>query len=136
MAFVHGSVGTFSLGTAATPATPTVISPFLTSVNLPLGVDTAEITTLTATAKAYLAGLEDATISLEGPFHATIDAHLSGIRRLLVAFVYGPAGGAVGSPRYSGNCILTSYNPEGGVDGEATFSCELQCTGVIARGVF
>jgi len=137
MAFVHGSVGVFQLGTAATPGTPTAISAFLTSVNAPFSVDTAETTTLGATAKSYLAGLEDSTISIEGKFHVTIDAHLNGIRRLAnIAFVYGPAGSAVGSPRYSGTCMLTSYNPEGGVDDVASFSAEFQVTGAVLRGAF
>ena len=135
--FVHGSVGVFQLGTAAAPGTPTAISTFLTSVSFPFGVDTAEITTLTATAKSYLAGLEDATISIEGKFHATVDAHLNGIRRLAtIAFVYGPAGSATGSPRYSGTCMLTSYEVEGGVDDAASFSAEFQVIGLITRGTF
>ena len=137
MSFVHGSVGVFQLGTAAAPGTPTAISTFLTSVSFPFGVDTAEITTLTATAKSYLAGLEDATISIEGKFHTTVDAHLNGIRRLAtIAFVYGPAGSTTGSPRYSGTCMLTSYEVEGGVDDAASFSAELQVTGSITRGTF
>ncbi|MBT9177503.1 MAG: hypothetical protein DDT20_01837 [Firmicutes bacterium] len=137
MAFVHGSAGVFQLGTAATPGTPTAISAFLTSVSLPFSVDTGETTTLGATAKTYLAGLEDATISLEGKFHATVDAHLNGIRRRAdVAFVYGPAGSAAGSPRYSGTCMLTSYDVEGGVDDVATFSAELQVSSSVVRGTW
>ena len=137
VSFVHGSTATFSLGTAAAPGTPTAISTFLTSVGFPFDVDAAEITTLTATAKSYLAGLEDATISLEGKFHTTVDAHLNGIRRLnTIAFVYGPAGSATGAPRYSGTCMLTSYEVETGIDDAVSFSAELQCVGSITRGVF
>lgn len=137
MSFVHGAVGFFQLGTAAAPGTPTTISTFLSSLSFPFAVEAAEITTLGATAKAYLAGLEDATISLEGRFHATVDAHLNGIRRLAnIAFVYGPAGNTTGAPRYSGTCMLTGYDIEGGVDGVASFSAELQVTGAVTRGVF
>ena len=137
MSFAHGSAGVFQLGTAGAPGTPTAISGFLNSVSFPLEVETAEITTLGATAKTYLPGLEDATISIEGRFHITVDAHLNGIRRLAnISFVYGPAGSGVGSPRYSGTCMLTSYEIEGGVDDAASFSAELQVTGAITRGVF
>ena len=137
MSFVHGSVGVFQLGTAATPGTPTAISDFLNSVSFPFEVETAEITTLGATAKTYLPGLEDATISIEGRFHATVDAHLNGIRRLAnVAFVYGPAGSNVGSPRYSGICMLTGYDTTGSVDDAVTFSAEMQVIGAVVRGVF
>ena len=135
--FVHGSIGVFQLGTAAAPGTPTAISEFLTSVSFPFGVDTAEITTLGATAKSYLAGLEDSTISTEGKFHTTVDAHLNGIRRMdNIAFIYGPAGGGAGSPRYSGTCMLTSYEVETGVDDAASFSAEFQVIGACIRGVF
>jgi predicted secreted protein len=137
MSFVHGSVGVFQLGTAAAPGTPTAISSFLSSVSFPFSVDTAEITALGAAAKSYLAGLEDATISLEGRFHATVDAHLNGIRRMSnISFVYGPAGSGAGAPRYSGTCMLTSYDISGGIDDVATFSAELQVIGAVTRGTF
>lgn len=137
MTFVHGSVGVLQLGTMAAPGTPTAISGFLNSVSFPFEVETSEITTLGATAKSYLPGLEDATISIEGRFHVTPDAHLNGIRRMNnISFVYGPAGSTVGSPRYTGTCMLTNYGISGGVDDAATFSAELQVTGAITRGVF
>ena len=137
VSFVHGSKGYIALGTASVPGTGTDISTYVTSVSFPFGVDTAETTTLGATAKSYLAGLEDATISIEGKFHATVDAHLNGIRRLAnIAFVYGPAGSTTGNPKYSGTCMLTSYEVEGGVDDAASFSAEFQGEGSITRGTF
>ena len=137
MSFVHGSRGHIALGTASVPGTATDISLYVTSVSFPFGVDTAEITALGATAKSYLAGLEDATISIEGKFHATVDAHLNGIRRLAtIAFVYGPAGSTTGNPKYSGTCMLTSYDVETGIDDAVSFSAELQCVGSITRGAF
>jgi len=136
MSFVHGSRAVIQLGTAAAPTTPTDISMYVTSVSFPFEVETAEITALSATAKSYLAGLEDATISIEGKYHSTVDAHLNGIRRVAVSFVYGPAGSTTGNPRYSGTCILTSYEVETGVDDAASFSCELQASGAITRGSF
>ena len=137
MAFVHGSKAHISLGTAATPNAPTDISQYITSVSFPSDVETAEVTTLGATAKSYLAGLENATISLEGRFHPTVDEHLSGIKgKDNIAFVYGPAGNAVGNPKYSGTCLLTSYSVDTGVDDVASFSAELQVTGPITRGTF
>jgi len=137
MSFVHGSRAVIQFGTAGTPGTATDISQFVTSVGFPFSVDTAEITALGATAKSYLAGLEDATISIEGKFHATVDAHLIGIRRIAnVAFVYGPAGNTAGLPRYSGTCMMTSYEVEAGVDDAASYSAEFQVTGLVTRGTF
>lgn len=137
MSFVHGSRAVFQLGTSGTPATPVAISEFLNSVGFPRERETGETHGFGATAKSYLPGLGDATISLEGRFHTTIDAHLAGIDNVpVVAFVYGPGGSASGAIRYSGNCILTSYEPETGVDDVASFSAELQVTGAITRGVW
>ncbi|MBT9177530.1 MAG: hypothetical protein DDT20_01864 [Firmicutes bacterium] len=137
MSFVHGSASVFLLGTAATPGTPVAITGFLTSVSFPFGVDTGDTTTLGVTAKTYIPGLEDATISIEGKFHPTVDAHLLGIRRRGdVAFVYGPAGSAAGSPRFSGTCMLTSYDFEGSVDDVSSFSAEFQVSGPVVRGAF
>lgn len=137
MSFTHGSLAVFQLGTSATPATPIAISTFLSSVSFPMEIETAEITTLGATAKSYLAGLEDSTISIEGKFHTTLDAHLNGIRRMAnIAFVYGPIGSVASSPRYSGTCMMTSYETEGSVDDAAGFSAEFQVIGAVTRGVF
>jgi predicted secreted protein len=137
MAFVYGSKAVFQLGTATAPGTPTDISAYITSVSFPLEVGTADVTTLGATAKSYMAGLENATISIEGKFDPALDAHLSGIRRMSnIAFVYGPAGSTANSPRYSGTCMLTSYEVETGVDDAATFSAEFQVIGLVTRGTF
>lgn len=137
MSFVHGSRAVFQLGTSGAPGTPTDISSMVSSVSLPFGVDAGEITSLGATAKSYLAGLEDATISIEGKFHSTLDAHLLGIRRLAnISFVYGPAGSVAASPRYSGTCMLTGYSIETGVDDVASYSAEFQVIGAVTRGVF
>lgn len=137
MSFVHGSNSSFSLGTAGTPATPVAITTFLSSVGFPMEVDAAEITTLSATAKSYIPGLENATISLEGRFHTTVHTQLAALRRVPnVAFVYGPAGTTTGLPRYTGNCILTNYEVSGGVDDAVGFTAELQVTGAVTIGVF
>jgi len=137
MAITHGSRAVFQIGTAGTPATPVDISTSLSSVSFPIEVETAETTTLQATAKSYIPGLEDATISLEGRFSTTIDAHLAALRRIAsVAFVYGPIGSTAALPRYSGNCTMTSYSFEAGLDDAVTFSAEFQVTGAVTRGVF
>lgn len=139
MAFVHGSISVFQLGTAGTPGTPVAITTFLTSVGFPLEVGAADVTTMGATSKSYIPALEDATISIEGRFHTTVHTHLAALRRVpSVAFVYGPAGSVAGSPRYTGNCILTSYEVSGSADGDdaVSFSAELQVTGLVTIGVF
>lgn len=136
MAFSHGSKAVIKFGTASTPATPTDISQYVTDVSAPWAADTSEVTTLGATAKSYIPGLKDGTISIEGKFDPVVDAHLDAIVNKEVAFEYGPQGSAVGSPKYTGNCICTNYEVETGVDAEATFSAEFQVTGGRTRGTY
>jgi hypothetical protein len=134
MPFEHGSKAVFKIDNASDVLTD--ISQYLTSVNMPRSVETAEVTTLGATAKAYSPGLEDATIGLEGKFDPTVDALFAGILRKVVDFEYGPQGGGSGAVKYTGQAIVTSYEPETGVDAEGTFSAELQVTGPITRGTY
>lgn len=136
MAFSHGSKAVIKFGTSSTPNTPTDISAYVTSVSAPFGAETHEVTTLGATSKSYIPGLKDSTISIEGKFDPTVDAHLAGIVGLQVAFEYGPQGSTTGNVKYTGNCICTSYEPETPVDAEATFSAEFQVTGGWTRGTY
>lgn len=135
MPFTHGSKAVFKIGNASN--TLTDISQYLTSVQYSPEVDTAEVTTLGATAKAYVAGLRDATISIEGIFEPAVDALLSGIIGLDArSFEYGPQGSTTGNVKYSGSCILTSYEVSTGLDGAGTFSAEFQVTGAVTRGTY
>ncbi|MBE3590009.1 MAG: hypothetical protein IMW98_08390 [Firmicutes bacterium] len=136
MAFSHGSTAVVKLGTASAPTTPTDISAYVTSAKLPIKGDTAEVTTLGATAKSYIPGLLDATFSLEGKFDPTVDAQLAGIRGIAVAFEYGPQGSSTGSPKFTGTCILTQYEVDTAVDGEATWSAEFQVSGPVTRATY
>lgn len=133
MAFSHGSKAVAKFGTSAVPATPTDISAYLTSASAPRSADTHDVTTFGDTSKDYIPGLLDGTISIEGKFDPTVDAHLAGILALQVAFEYHPQGVVTGTPKYTGNCICTSYEPDTPVDSEATFSAEFQVTGNVGR---
>lgn len=135
MAFTHGSKAVLKV--ADSGGTDRDISTYLKSTGVNNTNDSADVTALTNTAKAYIAGLKDGTIPLEGVFDPTADGYLSGILGVNVtprAFTYYPAGTATGSPTYSGSAILTSYNISTGVDGAAMFSGELQVTGGATRG--
>lgn len=137
MAYSHGSKAVIKFGTSGAPATLTDISQYVKSVSFPEEADTHETTTLGATAKSYIAGLKDATISIDGVFDPIIDAHLNGILGLDgVAFEYGPQGSSSGNVKYTGNCICTSYEAETPADDVGTFSCEFQVTGNITRGTY
>lgn len=136
MAFVHGSKAIIKLGTATQPSNPVDISQYVTSVSDSFSAETAEVTTLGKTAKAYIPGLKDGTLSIEGKYDPAVDAHLSGILGMEVSFEYGPAGSGSGNPKYTGKCICTSYELETAVDSEATFSAEFQISEGWTRGTY
>ena len=133
--FVHGKSTNFTLDD--TSGTVRNISDTLTSVDFPASIDTAETTAFGATAKSYIVGLEDATISLSGIWDATVDGYITGgAEPASRTFVYGPAGSTVSNIKYTGECILTSYaisNPVGDV---VTYSIDLQVTGAVTRTTY
>lgn len=124
MAFVHGKNATLSIdGTAITAYTDTV--------SLSRDVDTAEVTVFGNSDKAYIAGLNGATISCSGPWDAALDAVMAGAQDgASVAFAYSPNSGTT---TYSGNCFLTNYSPGGGVSGRDEWSASFIVTGSVSR---
>ena len=132
MAASHGSKAKFSV----TDSVGTVrdLSAFLTSAGLPRSADTAEISTLGMGSKAYIPGLKDGTIPIEGPFDPVVDGYMSGILGFAArAFTYDPQGTATGTPHYAGSCICTSYEASTPVDDAGTFTGEFQITGDVTR---
>lgn len=139
MAFDAGKGQVFKVDNAA--GTLTDISAFLTDVGFPREVDTEEVTTLGKNAKVYLVTLTDATISIEGKWDgaaSALDATLAGIlgQAATVSFEYGPGGSATGDIKYTGEAILTSYEPSGSVGGAVEFSAEFQVSDAVTRSAY
>ena len=125
------------------PGTLRDISSFVISVDFPRTADTAEVTTFNSTndTKAYIVGLQDATISIEGKHGTTVDGYLNGLLasssdptfyvQIGTNSTGGPGNGFV---QYTGSCILTSYSgPVASVDDAVTFSADFQVTGTVTR---
>ena len=136
MAFVHGKSAVFKLDDSG--GTLRDISAYLEEVSMPRSIETAETTTFGSSAKSYITGLTDATISLTGKFDATADGYLAGVvgQSATLSFEYGPAGSTGGLIKYSGECIMTSYEVGATVGDAVTASVELQVTGAITRGTW
>lgn len=136
MAFVHGKSAVFKLDDSS--GTLRDLSAYLEDVSLPRSIETAETTTFGSSAKSYITGLTDATISLSGKFDATADGYLAGVvgQAATLSFEYGPAGSTGGLVKYSGECILTSYEIGATVGDAVTASVELQVSGAITRGTW
>lgn len=136
MPFVHGKTAVFKLDNAG--GTLVDYSAYLDEISLPRSIETAETTTFGTNAKTYITGLSDATISLSGRFDVAADATLAAVlgQNATLTFEYGPAGGTVGLVRYTGECIMTSYEIGASVGDAVTASVELQVTGAITRNTF
>ena len=134
--FRHGKSTVFKVDNAAGSLTD--ISNTLTDVSFPQSVETAETTSFGSSAKTYIVGLSDATLSVSGNFDATVDAHLAAVvgQAATLSFEYGPEGSTAGQVKYTGEAILTSYEKSGAVGDVVTYSAELQITGAVTRGTY
>ena len=134
--FRHGKSTVFKVDNAA--GTLTDISNTLTDVSFPQSVDTAETSAFGSSAKSYVVGLSDATLSVSGNYDATVDAQLAAVlgQAASLSFEYGPEGSTAGQVKYTGESILTSYEKSGAIGDVVTFSAEFQITGAVTRGSY
>ena len=141
MAFVHGKNAYIQLGDATN--TLQNISGIANEIKYSLSLETAETSTFGSSPKTYIMGQNDATISVQGLFDTTtattienaIASVISGTNASL-SFVFGPAGSAAGSKKFSGSCIPTSYEIGSPVGDVVSLSIELQRTGATTIGTF
>ena len=134
--FRHGKSTVFKVDNAA--GTLTNISDTLTDVSFPQSVDTAETSTFGSSAKSYVVGLSDSTLSVSGNFDATVDAHLAAVlgQSASLSFEYGPEGSTAGFVKYTGEALMTSYEKSGAIGDVVSYSAEFQVTGAITRGTY
>lgn len=126
MAFSHGSSAQLFLDD--TGGTEREFTTYLTDGGLDNSLDTAETTALSNTAKAYIAGLKDHTMSCAGHYDPTAEGYLNGIHgnRASVQVKYFPAGSASGRTFYDGTAICTSLNIKSDVSDRNAIEFELQ----------
>ena len=136
MAFRHGKNAVFKVDNSG--GTLTDISAYCDEVSLPRSIETGETTVFGKSAKTYIVGLTDATLSVSGKWDSTLDAHLAGIlgQDATVTFEYGPEGSSASRVKYTGEAILTSFETSSPVADVVTFSAEFQCTDTITRTTF
>jgi hypothetical protein len=134
--FRHGKSTVFKVDNSG--GTLTDISNTLTDVGFPQTVDTAETSTFGSSAKSYVVGLTDSSLSISGNFDATVDAHLAGVlgQAASLSFEYGPEGSTAGYVKYTGEAYLTSYEKSGAIGDVVSYSAEFQVTGAITRGTY
>jgi hypothetical protein len=141
MAQSHGKDSYFSVEDAA-GTTLRVLTTYLTDVEETLTQDVAETTTKGQTAKTYVQGHTDATITISGRWDNTATTGPDVVLRGLVGdtgtsgFEFGPEGGTVGDIKYSGECILTDYTISSPLADVVGFSASFQVTGAVTVATF
>lgn len=134
MAFVHGKNSVFKLDNSGGALTD--ISTYVNSVDFPETADVAETSTLGSSAKSYIVGLKDATLSIAGLWDSTVDGILGAVvgQSATLSFEYSPEGTGSGAIKYTGECILTSYSQNSPVGDVVSYSADFQVSGAVTRG--
>ena len=135
----HGKVTVFKVDNSA--GTLTDISTRGANVDFSgMNVDMADVSTFGSTAKKGVPGLKSGNFTVDGPWDATIDAHLSsivgGISSGTTSFEYGPEGSTTGKRKYTGECWCTAYSVKGGVDSAVTYTANFQIDGDLTTGTY
>ena len=135
MAFAHGKSAVFKLDNSSGSLVD--YSSYLNDLSLSRSIESAETTTfgVTGSAKTFIVGLTDANFSISGLFDATADGTLAGVlgQASTLSFEYGPAGSTGGFVKYTGECIMTSYDVSASVGDAVQSSADFQVTGAITR---
>ena len=134
--FRHGKTASFKVDNAAGSLTD--ISNTLNSVSFPREAETLETTSFGSSDRTYVVGFKNQTISVEGSFDATVDAHLAAVlgQDATLSFEFGPEGTTAPQVKYTGECLMTSYETSAGIGDVVSYSAEFQITGAVTRGAF
>lgn len=139
MAFAHGKFAVIKMDNAA--GTLFDLSGISNNIDYPESMGTGETTSFGQTAKTYLVGLTDATVSIGGTYDNTLAAT---IRAAIASVVngtnasltveYSPQGTTTGKPKYTFEAIPTGFSTSTPVAGVGTFKLDLQRTGATTDG--
>lgn len=136
MAFVAAKASVFKLDNAA--GTLTDISAYVDSIGgIANTTDMLETTTFGSTSKSYVGGLRNGdTISVSGKWDATLNTQVTALLGATTTstFEYHPAGTTAGTPKVSGECLVSNYEVSSSVADLVTFTISLQITGNVTWG--
>lgn len=133
MGFVHSKNSRLAFGQIH-------LSAFATEASEEYSGDTEDTTTFVDTARTYVPGNEDGTVSLAGLFDGTTDAihdvlgDLTGLADP-VPYTFAPEGWTVGSPAVLADLIRTAYSVPAAVPGMVQVNLSGQATGGVDDGV-
>ena len=137
MAFVHGKDSVFKIDNTSNSLTD--ISQYVTNVTgLPGDTATGKTTTLGDESETYIAGLHDASITVDLIWDAALDGIIGNVtdQKTIRDIEYGPAGSTGGFVKHSCAVFITSYKIGSPVGDVVTASLTLQKSGDLTTGVF
>lgn len=136
MAFVHGKSASVTI-VDATPASRD-ISSYLNKAEIDRSFDLADVSTFGVNAHAYLPGLQDNQIPLDGIYDSTGVTYLQSVFNAGTAttFTYGPAGTVTTNVKFSGTAILETLKITGAVNDAIQISASLRVTGPVTSGTY
>jgi hypothetical protein len=139
--FIHSKLSVVVLDNAS--GTPTDISQYTNSVQLPLELEEVETTCFGATARTYIPGFASASVSMSGNWDRTFDAFMTAIYAAFqagtltsVTLDYGPEGTTSGDRKYSMELTMTSYEPGSEIEDPVAWSAEFRVTGNVTFGTY
>ena len=141
MAFSHGKNTVVQVDNAA--GTLTAITAYTNESSWPQEIDATETTVFGQGNKTYIVGLADSKFSCGGLLDPALDTIMTAVRAALISgsvvtstVEYSPAGTASGSPKYTAEGILTSYEVSSGVGDADELKAEYQITGAVTRTTY
>jgi hypothetical protein len=134
--FRHGKAAVFKIDDSG--GTLRNISDSLNSISFPREAEVLETTSFGSSDRTYIVGFKNGTISIEGSFDATYDGYLAGVlgQDATLSFEYGPEGSTSTYTKYTGECIMTSYEATAGIGDVVSISAEFQISGAVTRGAY
>lgn len=139
---IHGKDAVFSLEDSAA-STLRDLSSNLTNIQFSRSNDTHDKTGFGSEGHTFIAGLTNGTITLEGFFDttastgtATVLDSLVGLDSVAVGWEYGPEGNTTGKVKYTGECVLQSFDQTTPVADLVTFTASLQISGDVTKGTY
>lgn len=130
MAFSHGSRAKLYLDDDG--GVERDVSAYISETGLTRELDTADVSALGNTHKAFITGLADGGFELNGHYDPTVEGYLNGLivygqtNGVGRQFKYFPAGSATGKTYYDGTAVCTSFNVSTSVDDKASFTSEFK----------
>lgn len=85
-----------------------------------------------------VAGLKDFSFTVSGDADATFIAVLAGLRgsSQTVSYELGPTGSTAGYIKYTGECMLESFDVSASVDDKVTYTASFQGSGAVTIGTY